>query len=171
MWDAATGEPLRTLSGHTASVWSAAYSPDGRTIVTASGEGTDRVWDADYHDFIGYACARVWRDFTPDERARYGIDNLPTCDKFAVTPMPYPTMPPVRETWTPFPLPDTPELLFIPSYTPGPSPTRISPSNTPTPRPTKSPTATATIIISTLARTLSVWTPIASLTASEAPPR
>ncbi|MGQ9574616.1 MAG: serine/threonine protein kinase [Thermoguttaceae bacterium] len=38
-------EPVVQL-GHTGSVDSAQYSPDGRRIVLASGDGTTRVWDA-----------------------------------------------------------------------------------------------------------------------------
>ena len=37
---------LATLEGHTASVVHAAFSPDGRRIVTASGDHTARVWNA-----------------------------------------------------------------------------------------------------------------------------
>ena len=37
---------MRTLSGHTAPVSSAAYSPDGKQIVTASWDQTARIWDA-----------------------------------------------------------------------------------------------------------------------------
>jgi WD40 repeat protein len=33
------------LSDHTGSVYSAAFSPDGSRIVTASGDRTARVWD------------------------------------------------------------------------------------------------------------------------------
>jgi WD40 repeat protein len=33
--------------GHEGDVYSAAFSPDGRRVVTASGDGTPRVWDAD----------------------------------------------------------------------------------------------------------------------------
>ena len=35
------------LVGHAKGLWSAAFSPDGRHIVTASIDGTARVWDAD----------------------------------------------------------------------------------------------------------------------------
>ena len=46
IWDAATGQEVRTLSGHTGAVNSAAYSPDGKFIVTASADQTARIWDA-----------------------------------------------------------------------------------------------------------------------------
>jgi WD40 repeat protein len=43
--DAATGHCLSTLLGHTEFVWSAAFSPDGTRVVTASLDNAARVWD------------------------------------------------------------------------------------------------------------------------------
>ena len=41
----ATGKEVHTLAGHTDTVNSAAFSPDGKLVVTASDDNTAKVWD------------------------------------------------------------------------------------------------------------------------------
>ena len=45
VWDAATGEKRATLRGHSGDVTSAVFSPDSRSILTTSTDGTARLWD------------------------------------------------------------------------------------------------------------------------------
>jgi WD40 repeat protein len=45
LWDVATGRQLVILGGHAGPVVNARFSPDGSRIVTASADGTARLWD------------------------------------------------------------------------------------------------------------------------------
>jgi WD40 repeat protein len=45
LWALDKSEPIDTFSEHGADVWSIALSGDGRRVVTASDDGTARVWD------------------------------------------------------------------------------------------------------------------------------
>jgi WD40 repeat protein len=72
VWDLATGERLRTLAGHAASVDDAAWDPDTdrNWIATASSDATVRLWDASTGArqlvLRGHASS-VWRvRFSPD---------------------------------------------------------------------------------------------------------
>ncbi|MFZ2518861.1 MAG: hypothetical protein WA089_09190, partial [Anaerolineae bacterium] len=47
-----TGDLLATLAGHTAGVRSAAYSPDGKRIVSASADQSVRIWDGETGDLL-----------------------------------------------------------------------------------------------------------------------
>ena len=44
IWDANTGECLKTLEGHSSYVNSVAYSPDGTKIVSGSEDNTVKIW-------------------------------------------------------------------------------------------------------------------------------
>lgn len=46
VFDVATGTERMALSGHTGRVWSVAFSPDGKRIVSGSFDKSLRVWDA-----------------------------------------------------------------------------------------------------------------------------
>jgi WD40 repeat protein/serine/threonine protein kinase len=54
IWDKNNGSLIRTLHGHTGSIWGISYSPDGTQIASCSDDGTIRVWSAymDYEKII-----------------------------------------------------------------------------------------------------------------------
>ena len=45
LWDLESGQSLRTLEGHSSSVYRVAITPDGRRAVSTSDDNTLRVWD------------------------------------------------------------------------------------------------------------------------------
>ena len=80
LWDVQHGTELRRLVGHRALLGPLGFSPGGKQVITSSDDGTARIWDVDLRDAIRSLCGRLLRDFTPEERAAYGISDAgPTC--------------------------------------------------------------------------------------------
>ena len=52
IWDADRLEPVGFLEGHQSVLNSARYSADGKFIITASEDGTVRIWDAEKYECI-----------------------------------------------------------------------------------------------------------------------
>ncbi|NWG20313.1 MAG: PD40 domain-containing protein [Chloroflexi bacterium] len=87
LWNLATGQEVRRFVGHTGTTGLAgaiAFTPDGRRMLTAGTAGTARLWDVEIADTVADICACLQCDFTPEERAQYGIpDDGPTCARRA----------------------------------------------------------------------------------------
>ena len=64
-----TGDVLQCLEGHTKPIMATRLGPDGRTVLTASADGTARLWRADLRQFAAsfpHADRVSWIAFAPD---------------------------------------------------------------------------------------------------------
>jgi WD40 repeat protein len=50
------GRELHTLKGHSGSVTSVSFSPNGKTIASASSDGTIILWNFDLEDLLVRGC-------------------------------------------------------------------------------------------------------------------
>jgi WD40 repeat protein len=69
LWDVNTGNCIKTLTGHTNWVWSVAFSPDGKTLVSGSCDQTVRLWDI--------CTGRCIRSLTGHTREIYSVSFSP----------------------------------------------------------------------------------------------
>jgi WD40 repeat protein len=78
LWDAASGQQLYALSGHSDGVTDVEFSPDGKRLYTASVDGTSRVHLLDLDELIALAQERVTRSLTDEECFHYlHVDTCP----------------------------------------------------------------------------------------------
>ena len=79
LWDVASGKPIGDFKGHDDLVTSAAFSPDGTRIVTASVDKTARVWDVfpDTEALVSAAKAAMPRCLTAEQREKYFLPPEP----------------------------------------------------------------------------------------------
>ena len=75
LWDVATHQQIgNTFTGPTGTVWSVAFSPDGKTLATGSYDGTVRLWDVATHQQIGNSLTGqcpCFRDIRPGQAQEF----------------------------------------------------------------------------------------------------
>lgn len=74
-WDARSGAQLSVFKGPPSGLYEAVFSPDGSAIVTASSDGSARIFSTELTGPLPslerFARGLVTRPFTPQERKRF----------------------------------------------------------------------------------------------------
>jgi WD40 repeat protein len=82
LWDAATGQEQRRITGHRDAVLSIAFHPDDALILSGSTDTTVRLWRIDtVEELQHWTCAnRYVPPLTAAQRTIYHIDNESLCE-------------------------------------------------------------------------------------------
>ena len=89
LWNTDTGETVRTLNGHTNSVWSVSFSPDGKFICSGSRDASVRLWNT--HTGENMYTQRNHKNpvlmvaFSLDRKIIFPADNHRTLIKWKIT--------------------------------------------------------------------------------------
>ncbi len=79
VWDVASGEMQRTLTGHTNSTYRADFSPDERLIASSSRDATARIWDfasgRELYKLSGFKCSVKSVAFSPNGKKLAVVGN------------------------------------------------------------------------------------------------
>lgn len=73
LWQSATGQELRRINLPNQSITDFVVTADGTRFWTATGDNALHLWDVNIQLYLQYACSRVFRLFTDDEKQRYGV--------------------------------------------------------------------------------------------------
>ena len=79
VWDLASGQLQRTLTGHTNAIYIAGFSPNEKLIASSSRDTTARIWDyatgRELHKLTGFHCAVKWVAFSPNGKTVAAVGN------------------------------------------------------------------------------------------------
>jgi WD40 repeat protein len=79
VWDLVSGKMIRTLPGHTNSIYKAEFSPNEKLIASSSRDLTARIWDLatgrELHRLTGFKCSVKSVAFSPDGKTLAVVGN------------------------------------------------------------------------------------------------
>ncbi len=75
LWDASTGEPIRSLLGHNGAIFDLAFSPDGKVLVSACADETVKVWHVETGERLD--------TLSQPEGEVFAVDITPTASSFS----------------------------------------------------------------------------------------